>query len=81
MVEEVNSKMRKTIVVSIIALMLCFSMPSIISEDVNENLENDVIVVEPSSDTITTLKDTVTKYLNMDEDLYEPAIQKETYCI
>ena len=72
--------MRKTLVVCIIALMLCLSMPSIISEGVNNNLENDVLIVEPSSDTIATLKDTVTKYLNMEEDLYEPAITKETFC-
>jgi len=80
MVEEVNSKMRKAIVVCIIASMLCFSMPSIVSEKIDNNVENELVILEPSTDTITTLKDTVTKYLNMDEDLYEPELREETYC-
>jgi hypothetical protein len=81
MVEEVNYKMRKTLLVCIIALMLCFSMPSIVSEGMNTKIENNLMIIEPSTDTITTLKDTVTKYLNMDEHLYEPAIQSESECL
>ena len=80
MVEEVNSKMKKAFIVCIIALMLCFSMPSIVSEGVNKNFENDIIVVEPSSDSINILKDTATKYLNMDESMYEPTLNSEPYC-
>ncbi len=72
--------MRKTIFIFLISVMVCFSMPGILSEGVNENPENNIVIVEPNSDTITILKDTVTKYLNMDENLYEPAIQKETFC-
>ncbi len=72
--------MRKTIVVCMIASMLCFSMPGIVSKGIDNNFENNLVIVEPGSDTITLLKDTVTKYLNMDEELYEPAMQNEPYC-
>jgi len=72
--------MRKTILVFIIALMLCFSMPSIVSEKINNSFEENIVVVEQSTDNIKILKNTVTKYLNMDEDFYEPAIQTDSYC-
>lgn len=73
--------MRKTVVICLLSFMLCLSMPGIVSEGLNENPENNIMIVEPSSDTIINLKDTVTKYLNMNENLYEPAITKETYCL
>jgi hypothetical protein len=73
--------MRKAIFISLISFMLCLSMPGIVSEGFNEIHKSNIVIVEPSSDTITILKNTVTKYLNMDENLYEPSIQKETYCI
>jgi hypothetical protein len=72
--------MKKTLVVCIIAAMLCFSIPSIVSEDVKNNFENDFEIPVESSDTMTILEDTVTKYLNMDEDLYKPTVQSEINC-
>jgi len=72
--------MKKTIIVIFIASMLCFSIPSIVAEDVKNNFEDDLIIVEPNLDTISILKNTATKYLNMDEGLYEPAVQNEQYC-
>jgi hypothetical protein len=80
MVEEVNSKMRKALIVCVIASMLCFSMPSIVSEGVNNNFEQDIVLPETSSDTIDILKNTATKYLNMDEDMYEPTLNSEQLC-
>ena len=80
MVEEVNSKMKKALIVCIIASMLCFSMPGIVSEGVRNNFEQNIIVPEPSSDSINVLKETAIKYLNMDEDMYEPTLQSKPYC-
>lgn len=72
--------MRKTIFVLLIASMLCLSMPSIVSERISNDLEDDIVIVEQSTDTLEVLTNTVTKYLNMDEDLYEPELNDETYC-
>jgi len=72
--------MRKAIIVCLLSFMLCISMPGIVSEDVNDTPEKNIVNAEPPSNTILNLKDTVTKYLNMDENLYEPSIHKETYC-
>jgi hypothetical protein len=72
--------MRKVILIGIIVIMLCISTPGVVSEDKEAILDNSAVLVEPNPDTISILKNTVTKYLNMDEDLYEPYIQEETNC-
>jgi len=76
------------VAVFIVICMLCFSVPGAVaslniptkSKELDNNIYSLTSVKKPNTKTMENLKEIVDKYLNMDENLYEPVFETDTYC-